>query len=84
MAISGGYGAQPIASGVGVTYEEVLYLLAFKDMKHNAVILRVDWESIEMYMAFLTRETNKKYLYAQIWQTQRERCMFVILLCVVG
>lgn len=31
-----------------------------------------------MYMAFLASETNEKYVYAQIWQMQRERCMFVI------
>ncbi|USW53623.1 hypothetical protein Slin15195_G069420 [Septoria linicola] len=51
-------GATPIASAVGITHEEV----EFGDIKGNAVVLVVGWESIEAHQAFRDSGTYKKYM----------------------
>lgn len=50
--------ARPIASAVGVTHEEVEQ----DDVKGNAVVLMVGWESIEAHEAFRDSQTYHEYM----------------------
>lgn len=51
-------GTRPIASAVGQTHEEVEY----EDVKGNAVVLLVGWESIEAHQAFRDCRTYHEYM----------------------
>jgi hypothetical protein len=51
-------GARPVACAVGVTHEKI----EFEDVRGNAVVLMVGWESLEGHRALRDRRVYEEYM----------------------